>query len=244
MQRRRERRHVSSDEDLAVWVRLKNAVVPNEPVTLEQLHAHEEGRLLLLAELGGTPVGCGIARRSHLAGRGFVAARVLPKFRRQGIGTVLLLALGDHVRSIGRAELTSFVYADDPGSVAFAGRFGHEVDYRLEQIREVGIEQPVNPPRGITLEALEGRREEVLPAAWPLALEGLEDMPLSAEVTVEREEWLREEATRLRGPSSPSSEVRSWGTRVFSSARTIPEWRSTVSRLCAAITVVAGLGTR
>ena len=62
-------RPVSSDEDLEAWVRLKNAVVPNEPVSVEQMRANKDGRLLLLAELEGTVIGSGIARRSHFAGR-------------------------------------------------------------------------------------------------------------------------------------------------------------------------------
>ena len=103
---------------------LKNAVVPNEPVTVEQMQADEEGRLLLLAELGGAPVGCGVARRSHVAGRGFVAARVLVEFRRQGVGTALLLALSDHVRSIGRAELTSLSTRTIPGRSPLRGGLG------------------------------------------------------------------------------------------------------------------------
>ena len=97
-------------------------------VTAEQIQAtDEEGRILLLAELDGNLVGCGIAARSHFAGRGFVAPRVLPDFRRRGVGTALLLALTDHIRSLGREELISFVYANEAGSVAFAERFGQEV---------------------------------------------------------------------------------------------------------------------
>ena len=188
-------RRVASAADLEAWVRLKNAVVPNEPVSVEQMRPAEEGRLLLLADLEHGAVGCGIARPSSFAGRGFVAVRVLPPFRRRGVGTALLLALSDHVRGLDRHELHSFVYADDPGSVAFADRYGSEVDYRLEQIRVVGVEEPVPPPDGIELIALGGRRDELLRAAWPLALQAYEDIPLPGDVTLDFDEWLREEAT-------------------------------------------------
>lgn len=190
---------VSSGEDLEAWVRLRNAVVPNEPVAVEAMRADEEGRLLLLAELDDTTVGCGIARRSHFAGRGFVAARVHPDFRRKGVGTALMLALCDHVRGLGRDVLSYFVYADDPGSVAFADQYGQQVDYRLEQIRVVGIEEPVAPPEGIAFVDLDGRRDELLRAAWPLALQAYEDMPLPGEVTLDFDEWLRDEATHPDG---------------------------------------------
>jgi len=46
-------RPVESERDLEDWARLKSAVVPNEPVTPEQLRATDrDGRLLLLAEAG------------------------------------------------------------------------------------------------------------------------------------------------------------------------------------------------
>ena len=186
---------VSSREDLQAWVDVRNAVVPNEPTSLEEMQVDEEGRLLLLATIDGIVAGCGIARRSHFAGRGFVAPRVLPAFRGRGIGTMVMRALCDHVRDLGRNELTFFVAADDPGSIAFADRFGHEVDYRLQQVRVVGVEQPVAPPDEIELVALDGRREALLRAVWPLALQAHEDMPLPGEVTLERDAWLREEAT-------------------------------------------------
>jgi GNAT superfamily N-acetyltransferase len=194
-------RVVASGHDLDAWARLKSAVVPNEPVTAEQIHAtDEDGRLLLLAELDGKLIGCGIAARSHFAGRGFVAPRVLPDFRRRGVGTSLLLALSDHVRSLGREELISFVYADEPESVAFAERFRQNVvDYQLEQIRLIGAEEHLPPPEDIEIVPLAGRREELLRAAWPVALEGYADMPLPGDVSFDLEEWLRDEATRPEG---------------------------------------------
>ena len=193
-------RPVVSGTDLDSWARLKSAIVPNEPVTAEQIHATgAEGRLLLLAEVDGDLAGCGIAARSHFAGRGFVAPRVLPDFRRRGVGTALLLALADHVRSLDREELISFVYADEPESVAFAERFQQEVvDYQLEQIRLIGAEEPLAPPQGVEIVDLGDRREELLRAAWPVALEGYADMPLPGDVSFDLDEWLRDEATRPR----------------------------------------------
>jgi mycothiol synthase len=194
-------RPVVDDDDLVAWVRVKNAVVPNEPVTVEQLRTSaEDGRLLVLAELDGSLAGCGAAARSHFAGRGFVAPRVLHAFRRRGVGSALLRVLSDHVASLDRAELTSFVYDDEPESVAFAERFGGTVvDYQLEQIRVVADEPPAAPPTGIELVPLGERREELLRAAWPVALEGYADMPLPGDVSFELEEWLRDEATRPEG---------------------------------------------
>jgi mycothiol synthase len=195
-------RVVESAADLETWAKVKSTVVPNEPVTAEQLVASDEdGRLLLLAESGGTAVGCGIAAPSHFGGRAFLAARVLPGHRRRGIGTELLHALSVHARGLGRDGINAFVYADEPHSIAFAEHFGlAEVDYQLEQVRSIGDEPAPVLPAGIATQSLEGRREELLTAAWDaVALEGYADMPLPGAVTYELHEWLRDEATRPGG---------------------------------------------
>ena len=194
-------RPVETERDLEDWVRVRNAVVPNEPTTAEQVRAlDEEGRLLLLAEVDGELAGSGAAARSHFVGRGFVAPRVVPSHRGRGLGTAILDELADHIRSLDRGELISFVYADEPDSVAFAERFRQVVvDYQLEQTREIGDEPPAILPDGIEVVSLAGRRDELLRAAWPVALEGYEDMPLPGDIVYELDEWLRDEATRSDG---------------------------------------------
>jgi GNAT superfamily N-acetyltransferase len=194
-------RVVSSGAELETWAELKSAVVPNEPVTAEQLvQSASDDRLLVLAELDGQVAGCGIGALSDFGGRAFIAARVLPQFRRRGVGSALVHALADHGRALGREGVSAFVYADDPGSMAFAKRFGlAERDYQLEQVRTIGDEPPPAVPAGIKLEALDGRREELLHAVWPVALEGYADLPLPGAVTFRQDVWLRDEATRPDG---------------------------------------------
>jgi mycothiol synthase len=194
-------RPVETDADLETWASVKSSVVTNEPVTAEQLRATDEaGRLLVLAVRAGTVVGCGIAARSHFAGHGFVAPRVLVEHRNRGVGRALLEALIDHVRALGRDSVITFVYADEPHSVAFAERFGlRETDHQLEQVRRIGAEPAPEPPAGVELVSLEGRREELLRTVWPIAREGYEDMPLPGEVAFEFDEWLRDEASRPGG---------------------------------------------
>jgi mycothiol synthase len=207
-------RVVESSADLETWAALKSAVVPNEPVTAEQIVAsHEEGRLLLLAERDGVAVGCGIAAPSHFGGRAFIAARVLLEQRRRGVGSELVRALSEHARSLGREGVNAFVYADEPHSIAFAEHFGLvEADYQLEQVRAIGDEPAPELPAGLELVPTTGRREELLAAVWPVALEAYEDMPLPGEVTYTLEEWLREEATRPEGSfvAYENGEIAGW----------------------------------
>ena len=194
-------RVAESPADLETWATLKSTVVPNEPVTAEQIVASdEEGRLLLLAELDGAAVGCGITAPSHFGGRAFVAVRVLAEHRRRGIGTELLRALSEHARSLGRDGINAFVYADEPHSIAFAEHFGLvEADYQLEQVRTIGGEHAPELPAGLEVVPLTGRREALLTAVWPVALEAYADLPLPGEVTYKLDEWLREEGTRPEG---------------------------------------------
>jgi len=196
-----ELRMVEGDTDVAAWAGLKSTVVPNEPVTAEQVRASDEpGRLLLLAELDGVLAGCGIGAPSHFEGLAFLAARVLPAHRRNGVGTALVRALVEHAQTLGRDGVNAFVYADEPHSIAFVERLGlRAADYQLEQVRRVGDEPPPAVPSGIELLSLDGRREELLNAVWPVALEGYADLPVPGEVTYVLEEWLREEATRPDG---------------------------------------------
>ena len=194
-------RPVETDADLDAWAELKSTVVPNEPVTVEQLRlSAEPDRKLVLAELDGVVAGCGIADRSSFGGRAFIAVRVLDEHRRRGVGTALLHELAGYARSLGLTDINAFVYADEPHSVAFAENLGLlDVDYQLEQVRTIGDETAPAVPAGIELVSLAGRREELLEVVWPVALEGYEDLPIPGGVTYKKETWLREEGTRPGG---------------------------------------------
>ncbi len=198
-----ELRVADSAADLEKWAAIKSTVVPNEPVTRDQLErTAEPDRLLLLASLDGVDAGSGICSLSNVDGRAFCAARVLPPFRRRGVGVTLVRALADHGRGLGREGVNAFVDASDEGAIAFARGFGlAEADYQLEQLRPVATTEsaPVTPA-GVDLLPLAGRREELLTAAWDaVARAGYEDMPLPGPITYRFETWLREEATRPEG---------------------------------------------
>jgi GNAT superfamily N-acetyltransferase len=189
-------REAQSDVELAAWAAVKAVVVPNEPVTPEELRRTDEpGRLLLLAERDGATVGHGIAARSSFVGRAFVLPRVLPDARRSGVGTTVLEALCLHAVALDLAELQTFVDVGDPDGLAFAFRFGFvDVDAQLEQVRVLDEEIPPPMPSGITIVAV-ADRPELLEASFALAREAYADMPLPGPIEVTLEEWLRDEAT-------------------------------------------------
>jgi GNAT superfamily N-acetyltransferase len=194
-----ELRVVSTDPDYASWASIKTRVMPGEPVSAEQLRAEDEdGRLLLLAALDGGDAGCGIAARSGFGGRAFFGVRVLQEARGQGVARELVRVLCDHARALGRDGVNAFVDATEPESLAVAEHYGlSEVDYQLQQSRDVAADEPA-PPRlpGIDVIALGGRREELLNAAFPLAEEAWADIPtIAGALGYPLATWLRTEAT-------------------------------------------------
>jgi GNAT superfamily N-acetyltransferase len=119
-------RPAETDADLDAWRRVRIAVLPNErTATVEEMRQSSgPDQLLLLAELDGDVVGCGIADRSDLAGQGSLAPRVIPDARRRGVGTALLRAVDEHLRAHGVHELTVGVSTANEGALRMYAREG------------------------------------------------------------------------------------------------------------------------
>ncbi len=208
-------RAAETDDDLEAWIRVRRAVLPNESAgTVELLRARAKPEnVLLLAELDGEVAGSGIAGCADVRERAFVAPRVLPDRRRRGVGTALLRRLAEHALTLGVDRVGAHV--DDPGSQAFAERFGfREVDRQVEQVRVLGDEPPPLPlPEGVEVVTL-AERPELLEAAYPLACEGYADMATDGLVQIDLEDWLRDEGRCRRARSSRSQAERSSATPV------------------------------
>lgn len=193
-------RRAESDTDLDAWRRVRMAVLPNErAASVEEMRriATPE-RLVLVAELDGELVGSGLAGRSDTGG-GFVQPRVLPERRRQGIGTQLLERLLDHVRQLGYDRVGSGV--EDPGSLAFAERFGfREVDRQVEQVRTIAPDEPQPSPfPGVEFVSL-SERPELFPRVYvELAVEALQDLAVDPPMEVSLEDWQRDWLTWPEG---------------------------------------------
>jgi mycothiol synthase len=197
-----ELREAVTDEDLEGIRAVRLAVVPNErAATVEEIRAAwEEDRLMLLAFLDGELAGSGIAGRSSIPGRVFLAPRVLPDKRGRGVGTALLRRLADHGAERGFPTAVAFVAGADKHSVAFARKFGFEqVDRQVEQAFAVDADPPTPEPiDGVEFVSI-AERPELLREAFALAEEGFADMPVHGGVTVTLDEWLRDEATLPAG---------------------------------------------
>jgi len=187
-----EIRVAETDADLEAWRRVRIAVLPDERcASVEWMrNSMTPERVYLLAELDGVVAGSGLGGRSSFGYAG-LHPRVLPDFRRRGVGTALLRALAAH--AVGHGFEQAGTNVDDPGSLAFAERFGAgEVDRQIEQVRDVGVEPAPVVPDWLQIVAV-AERPELWPAAYePLALQAFADMATYRPVLVTREQWERE----------------------------------------------------
>jgi GNAT superfamily N-acetyltransferase len=196
-----EVRRAESDADFEGWIRVKRAVLPNESAwTVGDFRTRlTPDRTVLVAELEGEIVGAGLGGRSDDPARGYVAPRVHPESRRQGVGTELLGRLLEFVKSLRLVRVSGQV--TDPGSKAFAERFGFaESDRQVEQVRRLDGEIALDPlPDGIEVVTV-ADRPELLEAAYPLARdEGYTDLALEGSISIPLDEWLHDEATLPEG---------------------------------------------
>ncbi len=137
---------------------------------------------MLVADLDGEIVGAGLAGPSDVRDRGFVNPRVHPDARRRGVGTAMLHRLTQHVAGLGFDKAWASV--DDPGSRAFAERFGfEEVDREVEQVIALPAELPEAPMPEASRSCRLPYRPELLRETYSLAQdEGYADLAIDGDV--------------------------------------------------------------
>ena len=187
-----EIRVAETDADLEAWRQVRIAVLPDERcASVEWMrNSMTPERVYLLAELDGVVAGSGLGGRSSFGYAG-LHPRVLPDFRRRGVGTALLRALAAHAVEHGFDQAGTNV--DDPGSLAFAERFGAvEVDRQIEQVRDVAEEPAPVVPDWLEIVSVADRPELWGAAYDPLAQQAFADMATYRPVLVTPEQWERE----------------------------------------------------
>jgi RimJ/RimL family protein N-acetyltransferase len=185
-------RVAESDADLEAWRRIRLAVLPDERTrSVEEMRAMATAETVyLLAEFDGQLAGSGNGGRSSFDYAGLYT-RILPAYRRRGVGTAVLRVLAERALASGFAEAGSMV--EDAGSLAFAERFGFgEVDREVEQVRLIGDEPRPSMPGGIIVVTAAERPELWSRAYDPFALEVLADMATYKPIVVSREQWERD----------------------------------------------------
>src|SRR5207249_4391032 len=74
---------------------------------------------------------------------------VLREARHRGVGRLLYRLVSEHARELGRSELLTFSFEDDPDTVGFAARHGFTVAARTRGLRLplADCPRPEVPPR-------------------------------------------------------------------------------------------------
>ncbi|MBY8877854.1 GNAT family N-acetyltransferase [Streptomyces sp. PLK6-54] len=121
------------DGDSVPLSELLYATAPYLVVTPDGLHAQvtrspaRQHFRLLVAEEGGTPVGCvrtGLFADTSDTGLSFANLTVAPGARHRGVGGALLAAAEEHLTGKGAHTVYAWA-ADDPGAHAFAARHAY-----------------------------------------------------------------------------------------------------------------------
>ena len=185
-----ELRPAESDDDLEAWRSVRSAVLPNERTSsVAELRAGADwDTLWLLAYVDGELAGSGVSTGGSTGGA-FTQPRVLPAFRRRGVGTQLLHALADQALACGHADAGAQL--EDAGSAAFAARFGFtERNRQIEQVYAIrGDEPEPDPPDGITIAPLRGRAD-LRARLYPELVEpALADLAVDRPIVITEEEW-------------------------------------------------------
>ncbi len=185
-----ELRPAESDEDLEAWRSVRSAVLPNERTSsvAELRAAAEWDTLWLLAYVDGELAGSGVSTGGSTGGA-FTQPRVLPAFRRRGVGTQLLHALADQALACGYADAGAQL--EEPGSAAFAARFGFtERNRQIEQVYAIrGDEPQAHVPETITIAPLGGRADLRARLYSELVEAALADLAVDRPIAISEQEW-------------------------------------------------------
>lgn len=185
-----ELRTAESDEDLETWRSVRSAILPNERTSsVAELRAGADSSTLwLLAYLDGELAGSGVSTGGSTGGA-FTQPRVLPSFRRRGVGARILAALADQALTCGFGDAGAQL--EEPGSAGFAARFGFtERNRQIEQVYAIrGDELQADVPDGITITALRGRAD-LRARLYPELVEAaLADLAVDRPIVITEREW-------------------------------------------------------
>jgi GNAT superfamily N-acetyltransferase len=176
----------TGDGDLAAITRIVNAVTPDDPTSIDEIHWSDRtypGTVRLLAELAGRAVGVGTVGRIYIYPPEFdglwATLAVVAEVRRQGIGSGLLAAISERTRAAGKGWLFLSVTDAHPEGIDFLTHRGFTEYERSKMARLdlVGLEPPpIDLPEGIRLTTL-AEHPELVEGVREVAIDAFPDIP-------------------------------------------------------------------
>ena len=106
------------------WQQVHNEIIPSDPLTLEQTMSRSTVNVLEVAHLDGTVVGCSTVRPANNEDPVTVIVRILPAFRRQGLGSEYLVHAVSAARELDAVDIQTIVLASNSDGLEFALRRG------------------------------------------------------------------------------------------------------------------------
>ena len=201
----------SDDAAVAAYVRVRNEVTPDSPMSAERVAWAEatypgDAHLLLayrgggaLGEAGGEAVGgtgaealgeavgAAVAGRIHMHGPGFprywLGLWVIPEARRAGTGSALLAVLSDATRAAGKTGFQTMLSEAHPEGLSFLAARGF---VEIERMRQVsldlrGLAAPAVAPPPGIALVTLAERPDLVAAVHEVAVETFPDMPVGGE---------------------------------------------------------------
>ena len=189
------------------WVRIMERVT-GEVFGVEELTysiQSDDESAWILAYLDDEPVGIGVWLRSSIAGSQYSMARVLPEYRRQGVGTAIVLEFSKRARQSGHTSLWGRIREDDTESRRFAERRGfEEVGREYEVVLDLAaVDTSQEPPPGVEIVSI-AERPDLIQAIFEVDLEVSPDMPRPPGHSHEPMTFERWSAHYLEGPGALS----------------------------------------
>jgi GNAT superfamily N-acetyltransferase len=183
-----ERIQPGDEAALVDYVRIRNAVAPENTDSLEQIAWQAatypgDGARFLARDAAGTAVGTAVTGRIWMYGpdyaRWWLGIWVQPDSRRRGLGSALYEAVSDAARAAGKTGFEtelSEVHADGLGFLAHRG-FVETDRSKMVRLELAGLAPPeARPPAGIRLVTL-AERPDLVTGVHQVAIEAFPDIP-------------------------------------------------------------------
>jgi GNAT superfamily N-acetyltransferase len=107
------------------WQRVHNLIIPASPLSAAEVRERAQRHHLEVAYLAGTAAGCSTVRPpAGDPAAATVIARVLPGYRRRGLGEQVYQRALATARELGAEVIDTVVLASNEDGLRFAGRHG------------------------------------------------------------------------------------------------------------------------
>ncbi|WP_046777034.1 GNAT family N-acetyltransferase [Streptomyces yangpuensis] len=113
---------VDDDASIHGWQYVHNLIIPGDVLSLDDVRARADRNRMEVAYLGDTLAGCTTVRppTGDNGATATVIARVLPEYRRRGLGTRLYQRALGQASALGAQVIETVVLASNPDGLRFA----------------------------------------------------------------------------------------------------------------------------